>query len=347
MRPMLPALVCLVYAACDKERPIPTEIEPPENDSALAPDALADLDGTTSSDAVPPLLDAGFMRDVEAAEADGEADPRPRVRWRTLGTRSPDHNGYCGITLDGEVLCWGWAGRTYSPIAGRFTEVSGKLGLGGCAITEEGGVQCWPPQGTWELMNWAPPQQGRWQDIAYNVRSSNISACALSADTRALTCWELNRSWISEQPPGRFTRIRIGPGDACAIHEEGHIECWGFRGILPGRFKDVVITTSGIRALKVDGEVDSTWFDPWQEPPPVGPFEEIAALGISFCGIRPGGRLECWGHDYEHSVNPVYAPPEEPVRGIVGGEMYACAIRLADDTAVCWGHALNGETSPP
>lgn len=346
MRSPLTALVFLVGSACEGEHPILTEIEPPQTDSTSAPDARVDLDASASSDANPPLPDAGLVRDAEVVEVDGEVNPRPRVRWRTLGTRSPDYSGFCGITMAGEVLCWN--GRTYSPIAGRFTHVSGKPGLGGCAITEEERIECWPPDGNWDLRNWAPPQEGRWTDIAYDVDlPPNIVACAISADTRELTCWALRPNRFSEPAPGRFTRVRMGPTDACAIHEEGHIECWGFLGVLPGQFRDVVITSSGTRALRVDGEVDSTWFDRWEEPPPPGPFEEIDALGISFCGIRPGGRLECWGRDYEHSVTPGFAPPEDPVRGIVGGVSYACAIRLADDTAVCWGHALYGETSPP
>ncbi len=84
-------------------------------------------------------------------------------------------------------------------------------------------------------------------------------------------------------PKGAYVEIAVGDEHACGLLESGEVECWHVcSGFVAGWARCGPISDGELRsAIDVDRL-------------PEGEFVSISAGGDETCGIRPGGRVECW-----------------------------------------------------
>jgi alpha-tubulin suppressor-like RCC1 family protein len=185
----------------------------------------------------------------------------------------------CAITAAGDVMCWGdntsgqvGNGSTnYStiPVPAKVTGLTARamaVSVGGpssCAITENGGVECWGYSfgiGS-TLSNPAAFQIPGLTDGVTAISVGSYAACALAAGG-VVKCWGASPASSSTpaEVAGLPSNIRalclggvISTGDgpsACAVTEQGGVECWGgntFGGLGDGS------TTSSAVPVEVTG----------------------------------------------------------------------------------------------
>jgi hypothetical protein len=70
-----------------------------------------------------------------------------------------------------------------------------------------------------------------------------------------------------------------------------------------------------------------------QKDAPEGAFAQIAAGGNHTCGVRPDGRLECWGGDTSWQSHP---RPEGTFVEVACHVIMNCAVNTDGET-LCWG----------
>jgi hypothetical protein len=148
-----------------------------------------------------------------------------------------------------------------------------------------------------------------------------------------LTCWGDDDS-LKEVPAGQFVDVTVDDGRACAVAAAGHVACWGMR-----------ITTSD--GMRVDGAFKQVVFagarctldmagaiacSPTQGTPPTGPFERISASSNHACGLRSDGSVACFGED---AVARLEAPAGTWT-DIVSYSNATC-LRSDDGQSACWG----------
>ena len=68
--------------------------------------------------------------------------------------------------------------------------------------------------------------------------------------------------------------------------------------------------------------------------PPDGPFRSVSVGGLTACGVRPDGRVECWGREYKFGG----VPPDLKFRSVSVSVAHACGI-TEDYRVVCWGRS--------
>ena len=164
----------------------------------------------------------------------------------------------CGLRPGGELACWGAEEPGALP-EGPFTSLTGSR-RGGCALRRNGGAACWG-----NLADGAPP--GKFRTLA----AAGSYLCGIGADG-ALRCPALDlRLPVASPEPHHPDSDRIAV----------EVDVWDLTGSRAER----------LRALEPAGVAEALqWV---QRPLPAGPFAGLAAGGL--CGIRPGGRLDCWG----------------------------------------------------
>ena len=110
-------------------------------------------------------------------------------------------------------------------------------------------------------------------------------------------------------PLCNYTSVVVSHFTACAIRSDDQVVCWGSN-------------TGGAAS------------------PPGGAFDSVAGgTNYSFCGIRPGGDMECWG-----------SPPAVPAGVYTDagtGSGHSCGVLAADDSVDCWGNNYYGESTDP
>lgn len=126
--------------------------------------------------------------------------------------------------------------------------------------------------------------------------------------------------------PIRYIEISSGSYHACALREDGSIDCWL-------------------------NEVDAQYvYDHDQDTPPIDDgFVSITSGRYHSCALRENGTAECWGRDEEGQLK---APQDETFISIHSGvpAMHTCGLRH-DGSIVCWGARHSqydyGQASPP
>ena len=296
----------------------------------------------------------------------------PRVRFVQIAARGRrltpgrgiyfEDGGYtCGITTEGEVLCWPWVGMRLSPVGpyrsvalgpshdcgvrqdgvvecrgsdefGEATAPPGsfvQVAVGdrhSCAIREDGQVQCW---GSNELGEATPPE---------GVSAVQLSAgphytCALGSDG-AVRCWGSNEHGAAVPAQGQFVHLATGETTACGVSREGRLRCWGARQWeqeLP-QLPVLRVALGWDFACALTGEGRVLCAGSAQGFAPEGTFTELAARGGRVCALGSEGRVICWEAE-AGAFDP--APPEAFQQVAVSAE-HSCAIR-ADGTLECWG----------
>lgn len=204
----------------------------------------------------------------------------------------------CGVTVEGRPRCWGWnqAGQGDVPVD---LDV-GELFLGyedTCNLSPTGALRCWgnpatgiqaTPPGAWRLAAaaervacaWGEAGWGCWgawweqaelepgvpfdwslpEEPPVALAGGSTNLCALDAAGR-ISCWGRADTGVTEPPEGAGWReVSVGVDHACALTPDDELRCWG---ALAGT-------------------------------PPPGPWRTARAGPFGDCGLRRGGRVECW-----------------------------------------------------
>jgi len=240
-----------------------------------------------------------------------------------------DYGSYhsCGLTLAGELYCWG-------------LNSFGELGIGITSYVESTPVLA--AGGT------------RFSEVGIGNRFT----CGLRIDA-AILCWgsdgffgQLGRGYVL-QPPAwsspvpepvvggySFQAVSVGGTVVCGIGMSGAAICWGgnlWRQLGRGE-------TGGGRS---------------PTPEPVTGNYQFAQLSSGWghtCGVDVTGIGICWGLDdfsqlagdpfypyYSGYPTPVrWGRPEEPFRELVAGYKHTCGVTMSD-TVYCWGWGARGQ----
>ena len=154
--------------------------------------------------------------------------------------------------------------------------------------------------------------------------------CGLRSGNGAVLCWGL-AAVVDETPDVAFASLSSSPGGdfVCGVRRVDHaVMCWGD---VPSA---VTTDVAGARVLDTDGATA-----------PDGRFEQVAVGNSHVCGLRPGGRVVCWGDDTHGQTEVPFglfgASPSQRANRIVAGADHTCAVTEATgsaaSTVVCWG----------
>lgn len=209
------------------------------------------------------------------------------------------------------------------------------------------------------------------------------SSCGLERDG-TLTCWPLQEGMgVGAYPPGRYSRVSLGPGAACAIRLDGTLACWGdpsFGMTDPpkGRFREVAVSGSHVCAIRMDGTLACWGVNAdGQASPPAGAFVAVTSGTQHSCAQNIDNVVACWGmretfgsfnnritrsvhcgDDYTCVIHldgtiecaglndKLGRPPSGRFVQMDVGHDHACAVR-ADGSVACWGNNLFGQATPP
>ncbi|HEY0023864.1 MAG TPA: Ig-like domain-containing protein [Longimicrobium sp.] len=288
----------------------------------------------------------------------------------------------CGIATDGALLCWGehaqgQLGRQGTAATHVPAEVAGgrtwaAVSTGGrhtCGIATGGQAYCWGLDGGGQLgaaaTELCPPGTGAGPDepcartpqrVLGGLAFTRISAgpahtCGLTAGGAAY-CWGRNGSGQlgngtttqADAPEAvlgghAFVEISAGASHTCARTAAGAAYCWGAND---------------------EGQLGSE--TPGQATSPVAVMRSFTGAGDTYtaveagwshsCGLLTGGRAFCWGsNQHGQTGRPFSQSAPVPVE-VVGGFPFAsistagfhtCAVRTADNVALCWGNDYKGK----
>ena len=239
-----------------------------------------------------------------------------------------------------------------------------RLSLGGsasCAITAQGGVQCWGDNtfgqlGVGDVNLHGSPQPLPVKGLSVGVRAvfgGPVSHCAVLNAGHA-TCWgdalfgvftgrnQGGTHYATPSPvdaPGLtfVASMALGIYFHCALTTDGTAKCYGLNssgqlgtGALGDNF-----TPAGVLGLE--------------------PSRDMAAAGFFTCAVTGGGAVKCWGfNDHgqlgngskEAALAPVDVTGLPPgATDVENGRDHACA--LVDGNVWCWGSNAEGQLGTP
>lgn len=163
---------------------------------------------------------------------------------------------------------------------------------------------------------------------------------------------------IIEQRPIGFSQLSAAGVSACAVRNDGDINCWGANptGAAPvtrapnsGDYTQVANGLYHSCALRADGIVEC-WGDNAMGQAPTTKqatsghvFTQISAAGFHTCALREDGVVECWGMNNSGQAPPTrLASSGHTFMQVTSGREYNCALR--DDGIVeCWGASGYGQ----
>ena len=232
--------------------------------------------------------------------------------------------GYtCGITLAGNVRCWGH-GVAPLYVEGDYTQLTTGPARYVCGLTTGGVVHCWTLSAGWVT---SLPTDGDGDLTTFSSiegEGGTWVACGLQDGQNGQTagivrCWGSDGATNIEGNAGTtvFSALSQGHAATCGIQAAGDAAhqpvCWPSSqdvGTIPAS-----VTAAGLST--------------------------IGAGSLYACGLlRSGqnaGKVVCWGQNVFGETSD--APPltgSDTFKALGVGYKHACAIK-ADDTVVCWG----------
>jgi len=223
----------------------------------------------------------------------------------------------CGVTSDGDALCWGTGGLAVVPIGAPRRRpglvVGGQHWLsvvagdeGSCGVSVSHRVYCWGP------VTLTAPDMVPGMPLATAVAVQ----CALSTVGEAW-CWGLD--WLTTTAtnlnPGRVITAFSAKGLACGLGTDSIAYC---------------------------GQISSAGL----QPIPGGLHFATVGAGVSHaCALTAAGTAWCWGEgtngrlgngDVQSSATPVAVVGGHVFRLITGGDGHTCGIDTTG-AAWCWG----------
>ena len=223
---------------------------------------------------------------------------------------------FCALVLDGTVECWGsnasgYLGRgfesaietTPQPVA----NLSGAVTLGvspRCAVRADGSVWCWGSYAS-----------GEYGSCLHNSTSSSATA--------------------TEIPKIRGAKAVASSFTACALRDDGTLQCWGYNK---------------------DGGVGQGTVSECEAPGTTVPLTGVAqvASNNSVYALLEDGRVFAWGDNTSTPIGLGQGAPDAitsptQILGLPGraidlavGVLSTCAV-LEDHTLWCWGYDGEGE----
>lgn len=231
----------------------------------------------------------------------------------------------CGITLDGQLVCWGdnFYGQLNMPdVDGVFTQIDAGANHT-CALDSNGEAICWGLNTNLQL---DPPAGATF----LQVDAAGVKSCGLQTDGEVI-CWSDDARRSPQDLVGPFVKIDIRSGEVCGLSEDGGIQCSDgsainlpIRPVTPyltppdnGPYIDIATSYNAVCGLQTDGTLDCSLLNPEDaDKYPLGEqFSSIqsnetdilistreivdgdyayVASGTAMCGERADGTLQCW-----------------------------------------------------
>ncbi len=271
----------------------------------------------------------------------------------------------CVLTTRAGMLCWGNndnrqlgnGTRTKSPtqiaIDGLANGVAAVAAGGNhtCALTTEGGVQCWGSGqlgGMGALSDGLIPGgvKGLSSGVA-DITGGGVHTCALTV-APSVQCWgyntygELGDGKTRHRPtPGdvtglsdAVTAVSAGGNHTCALTTLGSVQCWGYNGL--GQLGDGTTTD---RSSPVDVRGLSSRA------------VEFTAGGDHTCAVNTGGGVECWGDNRFGQLGDGVSLADIPaevigfssgVASVATGFRHTCVLTTMGGVQ-CWGNNASGQ----
>lgn len=262
----------------------------------------------------------------------------------------------CALRSDDTIACWGYDDERTTPPSGSFTSVKAANQYS-CALRTIQSIACWGTSQASHSGQLLDPPNGAFSEIVVG----GGHACALRTN-RSVACWGSNTHGQANAPSGAFSAVTAGRDHSCGLRAEGTIDCWGSNAhgqidSPAGTFAAISVASpdpSGHGfscAIRTDQSI-ACWgtYGPYSHTPrrlaaemPSGVFTKIAISRATACGLRPAGRIECWG-----------AAPSGAVDFALGrfvdvtvGSDFVCG-RRSDGTIACWSDKLDApQVQPP
>jgi hypothetical protein len=186
----------------------------------------------------------------------------------------------CGVTLDGNVDCWGYNphGETADRAGGNWLEVSAGEGHT-CALRSDGVADCWGDNDNGRATDRTGPFT--------HLSAGGSHNCAIRQTDGKVECWGGNAYGQSTPPDRTFAQISAGNLHTCATRADSDwpnwIECWGYN--FYGQVKQA----------------------------PEGQFKQIDSGQGHTCGITFTNSVYCWGRNtYGQADVPTLGGPAAP-----------------------------------
>ncbi len=171
---------------------------------------------------------------------------------------------------------------------------------------------------------------------------------------------------VAEGVAERFVSVSVGWVYACGLSEAGEAVCWDWdpiEGVLEmhlragkrgkvspkaapaGVFTSVSASWGYACGLRPGGKVECWGENPVAElDPPAGVFKNVSARLEHVCGTRSSGKVECWG--VSARWREVGVPPPGPFIDLTTNPKFSCGLRPGGEVE-CWGGGFNEGLEPP
>jgi hypothetical protein len=249
----------------------------------------------------------------------------------------------CGIRTDNTLVCWGTKTKERIHPVKSFSQVSAGY-RHACGVLTDNTVACWGN----DAYGQATPPKGNF----FQVSVGDEFSCGIRADN-TLVCWgrysEHGKARIWEHPSGTFSQISASPYHICGIHTDNTPVCWGH--------------VKGVHE-QADYYDPSIMSDGRDIPPNYGKFYQVSGGTPWFtCWLRTDNAVVCMGTT-EFINSEAMRPPHSTCTcnlinpdcmcesvphlfyQVSAGKDYTCAVQL-DNTVLCWGVDINGQSTPP
>ena len=206
----------------------------------------------------------------------------------------------------------------------------------------------------------APPSLERAAPVVFDA--GLVMTCAIwSGQVECFGSEQEDAEWgvVSDAPQeGGWVALDADWWVTCALHEDGHVECWGRREITNGLVLEVeeqrglvdfALGAAGGIGLRSDGSLSAWGSDAWgqvEQTPHDGVFIDVEAGYGWAAALDEHGQLYVWGIEDGEGVDWV---AHNQVTDAPWGETFKrlrrsnsdtlCGVRL-NDTLLCWGDQL-------
>jgi len=209
-------------------------------------------------------------------------------------------NNSC-VIADNQVVCWGinLTGTTDVP-PNLVNPRNLTSGLWHHCVQTDQGIKCWGAP----YKNYTPPNDPNIKEFS----SGGFSNCAIVNE--GVKCWDESGKTKLVEATASATQISVGSTTACAITTNTGVVCWKLE---KNNYKQLLsfVPAGGINNI-----------------------DRVAASYGSTCVYGDGGKLKCWGANFEDALNVPSQIPE-PISKLSVGVHKTCVIK--DSTLLCWG----------
>lgn len=258
----------------------------------------------------PKLLSLGYEHACAVSSTDkikcwGRNDygeSTPPVKLKKITELSLGMNNSCAIA-SGKVVCWGIAVTGSVDVPRNLVNPRNLTsGWWHHCVQTDNGVKCWGSP----YKDYILPDDANIKEFT----SGGFFNCALLSE--GVKCWdETGKTTLVEESSGA-TKLSVGSTFACAVTPLKGVICWKL-SINKGQFK---LMKSFVPAGKITK------------------IENISAGQASTCAYGDGGKLKCWGANFEGALDvPLELPG--PLSQLTLGSHRTCALK--DSVLTCWG----------